>query len=315
MESKYSLTVIIPTYNTEEYLKRCIESVLNQSLKEIKLLVVNDASTDKTLSILSEFKDNCRVEIITNSHNLGQGESRNIGIEMINTEYFCFLDSDDWVDTLTYEAGVKALTYNKDCDIAIFGVKTEHENSTSSTIRYNYTNNIISGEFGVTLLSREVAQDSPISALVGNKIFRTSSFDKRIKFSNLFFEDTSFSYKVLLNSKSIILLADNYLHYYQREHSIMHTFSEKYIDDLIENFTELKEYLVEKNMFKPTQYYSYFDKCCSSMLECMFSSTQIVKEQKGYIKYLVKQIMLKMDIENLIEYIDINRIRKLLYKI
>lgn len=90
MESKYSLTVIIPTYNTEEYLKRCIESVLNQSLKEIKLLVVNDASTDKTLSILSEFKDNCRVEIITNSHNLGQGESRNIGIEMINTEYFCF---------------------------------------------------------------------------------------------------------------------------------------------------------------------------------------------------------------------------------
>lgn len=68
-------------------------------------------------------------------------------------------------------------------------------------------------------------------------------------------------------------------------------------------------------MFKPTQYYSYFDKCCSSMLECMFSSTQIVKEQKGYIKYLVKQIMLKMDIENLIEYIDINRIRKLLYKI
>ena len=313
MKTENILTVIIPVYNTEKYIKRCIESVLNQSLKGIKIIVINDASTDHSSSILHNYKTCKQINIIDNPCNLGQGESRNIGLNLVDTDYFCFLDSDDWVDTHSYEITVKALEENKDCDMAIFGIKTEYDNSCCSVIRYDYSSNMIDGDFAITLLSREISQDTPISVLIGNKVFRNSSFDKTINFSNLIYEDTAFSYKVLSNCNKIMLVPNTYLHYYQRESSIMHSFSCKHIDGLIENFIDLKKYLCKFSSFNFNQYYSYFDKCCSSMINAMLISTQNVTEQKHYINYLCTQIINKMSVKELIDYIDINRIRRLLY--
>lgn len=313
MKDKYLLTIVIPVYNTEKYIKRCINSILNQSLKYIKIIIVNDASTDSSLSIIREFASNSQIEIVENTCNIGQGLSRNVGLNLVDTKYFSFLDSDDWVDTLSYEIAVTALEENKACDMAIFGIKTEYENANCSSVRYDYSKNIIDGNFAVTLLSRVVSQDSPISALLGNKIFRTASFDRKIEFSNSTYEDTAFSYKCLSKCNKVILLPNTYLHYYQREASIMHTFSNKHIDDLIENFVDLRKYLEENQTFVFEQYYSYFDKCCSSMVNSMLSSTQRVGEQKKYINYLFNQILNKMNMEDLINYMDINRIKKLLY--
>ena len=128
MNNKYLLTVIIPVYNTEKYIKRCIDSILNQSFKYIKIIIINDNSTDRSSSIIHKFSSYEQVKIIENSYNIGQGESRNIGLNLVDTDYFCFLDSDDWVDTQAYETAVKALEENPICDIAIFGIKTEYEN-------------------------------------------------------------------------------------------------------------------------------------------------------------------------------------------
>ena len=313
MNKKYLLTVIIPVYNTEKYIKRCIDSVLNQSLKYIKIIIINDASTDLSSSIIHNFASYEQVEIIENSRNIGQGESRNIGLDLVDTDYFCFLDSDDWVDTQSYETAVMALEENPNCDMAIFGIKTEYENSSCSTLRYDYSSNIIDGDFAINLLSRETSQDTPISALIGNKVFRNSTFDKTIRFPNLTYEDTVFSYKALSKCNKVILVPMTYLHYYQRESSIMHSFSYKYIDDLIDNFVDLKDYLCKASFFNFKQYYSYFDKCCSSMLNAMLISTQNATEQKQYINHLCSQLISKMSIKDLINYIDINRIRKLLY--
>lgn len=313
MDNTNILTVIIPVYNTEKYIKRCINSILNQSLKSIKIIIINDASTDSSSKILQEFKANAQIEIVENACNIGQGLSRNIGLDLVDTKYFSFLDSDDWVDTQSYERAVSALEKNPTSDMAIFGIKTEYENSNSSSTRYDYSNNIIDGSFAITLLSRAVAQDAPISALLGNKVFRTKTFDRAIRFSNSTYEDTIFSYKSLSKCNKVVLIPKTYLHYYQREFSIMHSFSNKHIDDLIDNFVDLKNYLEENAFFTFEEYYSYFDKCCSSMLNSMFSSTQRVSEQKQYIHRLLEQILSKMNSEDLINYIDIKRIKKLLY--
>ena len=93
----------------------------------------------------------------------------------------------------------------------------------------------------------------------------------------------------------------------------MHSFSYKHIDDLIDNFVDLKNYLCKTSSFNFKQYYSYFDKCCSSMLNAMLTSTQNATEQKQYINHLCTQIICKMNVNELIYYIDINRIRGLLY--
>ena len=79
------------------------------------------------------------------------------------------------------------------------------------------------------------------------------------------------------------------------------------------NFVDLKDYLCEISSFNTKQYYSYFDKCCSSMLNSMLISTQNASEQKEYINHLCSQVISRMSIKDLINYLDINRIRKLLY--
>ena len=91
------VSVIIPVYNTEKYLKECLDSVVNQSLKEIEIICIDDNSSDNSLQILKEYaqKDN-RIKIIENKSNLGAGPSRNKGIKLAKGEYIGFLDSDDF---------------------------------------------------------------------------------------------------------------------------------------------------------------------------------------------------------------------------
>lgn len=93
------VSVIIPVYNTEKYLSKCLNSVINQSLKEIEIIVINDCSTDNSLKIIEEFvkKDN-RIVLINNENNKGVSTSRNIGIKFATGEYISMIDSDDWIE-------------------------------------------------------------------------------------------------------------------------------------------------------------------------------------------------------------------------
>jgi len=90
------VTIIIPNYNKDEYLNDCIESVLNQLYKDWQLIVIDDASTDKSRSILSNFKNISRLSIINLKKNKGPAFCRNLGIRLSKTKYIAFLDSDDF---------------------------------------------------------------------------------------------------------------------------------------------------------------------------------------------------------------------------
>ena len=89
------ISVIIPVYNVEKYLSECLDSIINQTLREIEVICVNDGSTDSSLSILKEYssKDN-RVKII-DKKNEGQGYARKVGLDIAKGEYILFCDSDD----------------------------------------------------------------------------------------------------------------------------------------------------------------------------------------------------------------------------
>lgn len=102
--SKPAVSVIIPVYNTEKYLRRCLESVCNQTLRELEVICVNDASTDASAAILAEFAaHDSRVKVITFEQNRGVSSARNAGIEEASGEYIGFVDSDDKIDLDFYE--------------------------------------------------------------------------------------------------------------------------------------------------------------------------------------------------------------------
>ena len=98
-----AVSIIVPVYNTEEYLQKCLDSLTNQTLKNIEIICVNDGSTDNSLKILQDnaIKDD-RIKII-NQENKKQGAARNAGMQVATGEYIGFVDSDDWVDLDFYE--------------------------------------------------------------------------------------------------------------------------------------------------------------------------------------------------------------------
>ena len=98
------VSIIIPFYNTEKYIGKCLETVVNQTLDDIEVICVNDCSTDNSLDVVYDFanKDK-RIKVINNPLNMKQGASRNIGIKMATGEYIGFIDSDDWIDLDYFE--------------------------------------------------------------------------------------------------------------------------------------------------------------------------------------------------------------------
>ena len=98
------VSVIIPVYNTEKFLRKCLDSVCNQTLQDIEIICINDCSTDGSLEILREYagKDN-RIKLIELLENCGAAKARNIGIDIAEGEYLGFVDSDDFIDLDFYK--------------------------------------------------------------------------------------------------------------------------------------------------------------------------------------------------------------------
>ena len=118
MSNAVKISIIIPVFNTEKHIEKCLESICNQTLKEIEIICIDDFSTDNSLSIIQSYqKNDNRISIIRNSGNLGQGFSRNIGIVAAKGEYVNFIDSDDYID-LDYFEKLYSIAKSKNADIA-----------------------------------------------------------------------------------------------------------------------------------------------------------------------------------------------------
>ena len=103
--SSVKISIVIPAFNSENYIAKCIDSIVNQTLKDIEIIIVNDASEDNTQKIIEHYasKDN-RIKIINLETNSGQGFARNKGIELAQGQYIGFVDADDYVDVDYFES-------------------------------------------------------------------------------------------------------------------------------------------------------------------------------------------------------------------
>jgi glycosyltransferase involved in cell wall biosynthesis len=103
------LSIIVPVYNSEAFVGRCIESVLNQSYKDFELILVNDGSTDSTLEVCNEYAKKDKRVIVLNRKHSGVSKSRNAGLDRAKGDYITFIDSDDYVDKERYTITIAAM--------------------------------------------------------------------------------------------------------------------------------------------------------------------------------------------------------------
>lgn len=202
--SAIKVSIIVPIYNVEKYLSKCLNSLITQTLKDIEIICINDGSTDDSLSILQEYvQKDCRIKII-NKENEGQGVARNIGIKVATGVYVGFVDPDDFVQTDMFEK-----MYNQavelDSDIVICDFVKQNETTRkiekfkffkkaitptkTQTIKIEQNKNIALGELYKTLLV------SPNYSW--NRIYKRELIQKyNIEFSICkSFEDCSFIFK------------------------------------------------------------------------------------------------------------------------
>ncbi len=110
-ENMEKVSVIIPVHNTEQYLKECLDSVVNQTYKNLEIILINDASTDNSIDIINKYKDK-RIKVINMKHNSGVAIARNTGVDKSTGDYICYLDSDDYWELNKIEKQVDFIKKN-----------------------------------------------------------------------------------------------------------------------------------------------------------------------------------------------------------
>lgn len=244
------LSIIVPVYNVEKYLPKCLESLTNQTLKDIEIICVNDGSMDNSLAILKEFasKDS-RIKIIDNRHQ-GVAKTRNTGIEQATGEYIGFVDSDDFIDIDFFEKLYNSAT-KSNSDIAIASI-LKHKNF-FNIYNAKYTKE----ETAITIQDKiKLCEDKKhFFFYAWNKIYHSGFIkENNIKFSEgQIYEDVMFAIKALYYSNKIISVYGTKYHYIEHENSLT-----KYKDktgekeqDLVKAYSELQEFCNSKNIEIP----------------------------------------------------------------
>lgn len=209
---KTKVSIIIPVYNCEKFLQKCLDSIVNQTLQEIEIICINDGSTDNSGRILEEYNDK-RIKII-NKENGGQSSARNIGIDIAKGEYIGFVDSDDWVDLDFFEKLYSAAK-KYDTDIAAGGIIRLHKFNKKYQLKFD--KEIIASDFREKLLVCDV----PDKSYVWNKIYRLNKIKQyNLKFiEGKIFEDVVFTPQVLYNLNTLVTVPDIYYYYWRRSGS------------------------------------------------------------------------------------------------
>ncbi len=311
------ISIIIPVFNTEDYLARCFDSIINQSLKDIEIIIVNDLSTDNSEKIILDYvKQYDFIKYFKMKSKGSAGGTRNLGIENAIGKYLGFVDSDDWVDTMMFEKLVAAAEKSH-AEIAMCGVLSEYGGAHETEKRHEYTaENIMEGKAAFGLLTRFYNQDIVISPVVCNKIYSTK-FIKGNQYSfliNNLNDDDIFNFICFLQVNTVAIVPNTYYHYYQRQNSIMHHFSIKHMDDLVGAYTMLHDYLHENNQFELVRnsYYSYLDLNMSAMFRILISSEPDPVKQNEYIDYFLTKVLGTLITKDYIHYVGIKRIHTFL---
>lgn len=222
------LTVIVPCYNMEKYVGKCLESLVNQTYKEMNILIVDDGSTDDTLRIVNDYAQKYNNIEIIYKENGGISSARNAGIENIKTKYFGFVDSDDYVEKDMFEDMMREITLS-DSDVCVCNFRWVWDKKDRVTIEGPYNN------------SREAITRQ--YATLWNKIYKTEILNKyNLNFPNGYrYEDAYFLYCMASNNIKYCFVNKVFVNYMQRKGSITHTHNDK-VKDMIEVFYRIKNY-------------------------------------------------------------------------
>lgn len=226
------ISIIVPVYNVEQYIPRCIDSLLGQTYRDLQIIIVNDGSTDNSLHIIEKYNDP-RIEIV-NKINGGLSSARNEGLKHVKGDYVTFVDSDDWVDSeMIAKMADQATTHNSDIVCVQEKATTNEE---ESGIYKNYIKIYHNDDCMTQLLTMRVKN------YTWGKLYKKNIFvHEECRFpEGMNYEDVATSYKFFYYCKTLVVLPDVLYFYYQRPGSIVKTKRIEEVESMIKHIEEMQ---------------------------------------------------------------------------
>lgn len=240
------VSIIVPFYNTQEYIEKCLNSLVNQTLKNIEIILINDGSTDDSVEIAKAFREkDSRIKII-NQENKKQGAARNAGMKIAQGEYIGFVDSDDWVD-LDYFEKLYNAAKKYDSDIAL---------ATNVRIGYRKTKKrlkITEEKLYTSLADKFNICNHYKNECPTNKIYRKELLDNNniVWPEGVYCEDKIFTTKSVYYANGIVSVPNINYYYFRNPHSTVNTKQKTHLSKIQDDKNNAKKsvlkFLREKN--------------------------------------------------------------------
>lgn len=281
------ISIIVPVYNSEKYLEKCIESILGQTYQDYELILANDGSTDTSNIICEKYlKKSDKIKILNLQHR-GVSYARNQGILKATGEFICFIDSDDEVDK-TYLETLILLQEKYNADIV--EVKTCYMGNTS---RKNIEDKeeVLSKQ---QMMYRLYSEEGKNTVLITNKLFKKNLF-KEIEFDeNHKNEDEFIIHKLIFETKGKIVASNKRLYFYRiHKNSRQRTFDSKKLD-ILEVYDEREKYFSTDGKLKIRNRIAKIDMVLFLYSVCKKNKK---KEEQEYLKEIFKNEYKKIDFE------------------
>lgn len=273
------VSVIISAYNIENYIGKCIESIMNQTLKEIEIIIVNDGSTDRTLNIINKYKKLDNRIIVIDKENKGVQSARNEGLRFASGESVLFVDGDDWLDKEALNHLFNRLDNDK-LDIVCYGYYQEYEDGKVKKFKNKYIGLYDNDCFLSATLMNEV-----IPSLCCKLIRREFLTKNKIVFPEdiAFGEDLATTVRLALNFPKVLIIEQCYYYYFTRIDSVTNKITDKALD-LFKAFNYIQDLLNENKYYEKFEEEFEFLRYYHLYFERVVGQTSFNKTHKKFYK-------------------------------
>ena len=296
---KGKISIIVPVYNVEKYLDRCIKSIINQTYNNLEIILVDDGSPDNCPAMCDEWAKKDKRIIVIHKKNTGVSNSRNIGLDNARGDYIAFVDADDYIEKTMYEKMISELNQNdSNLVFCFYKYAYENKNGTKNVVENNFDNfckNLSLNYFfniGYWNHIDYVITDN----IMGNvwRVLFSKNIIKNIRFREdvSICEDLIFLSEVLLRKPRVSLVKEYLYYYLQRQNSVIHNFSEIKMLKLIKAYKAMVDFyspLVNSNLLMGYKYHMYAN---------MISDVLLYGEKKNLKKFLQNNFIKTLNIKN-----------------
>ena len=258
------ISVIVPIYKVEDYLHRCVDSIINQTYTNLEIILVDDGSPDNCPMICDEYaKKDSRIRVV-HKKNGGLSDARNAGLDIATGEYIMFIDSDDFVDTEMMGSMMRNMI-DDNVDMVVCNIKYVYEDR--EVVKYNQSDRILDRYEAM----EEYLKDGVVQAVAWNKLYKKSLINNMRYKVGKTNEDEFFTYKIVDKTEKIYYNSRPFYNYIQRDSSIMGKYSIKRLDGVEASYERLN--------FIKKKYPTLYEKEKKTFVNlCIYSYQMILRE-------------------------------------